>query len=181
MPPSGPFLNRGGAPPCRAARCCDRPRSGCDHPATSEAFRGCTSTRRNAHSTEVVVSYQWHPWHGRITQVVRSVAKRSGAVLHVTVERGGRTQQLELPEWMADSAACASMVLADEPVASIDALRSLRDLLRVVGSALVVEGQHLGVKSQGDADEKTPLSPACSAEVLSSPTGPAAVHWWFNC
>ena len=108
-------------------------------------------------------------------RVVRSKAKRSEAVLHVTIERDGRTQLLELPEWMADSAACASMVLADEPVASIDALRSLRDLLRVVGSVMVVEGQHLGVESQGDADEKTPSSPVCSAEFLSSPVGPAAV------
>ena len=136
---------------------------------------GCTSARRNAHSTEAVVSYRWHPWHGETTQVVRSKAKRSETVLHVTVERDGRMQQLELPEWMADAAACASMVPADEPVASVDALRALRELLRVVGSVLVVKGQHLGVESQGDADEKTPLSPACSAEVLSSPTGPAAV------
>lgn len=106
---------------------------------------------------------------------MRSRAKRSESVLHVTIERDGRTQQLELPKWMADSAACVSMVPADEPVASVDALRSLRDLLRVVGSVMVVEGQHLRVESQGDADEKTPSSPACSAEILSSPTGPAAV------
>ena len=59
---------------------------------------------------------------------MRSLAKRSGAVLHVSIERDGRMQVLELPEWMADSAACASMVLADEPIASIDALRSLQDL-----------------------------------------------------
>jgi hypothetical protein len=103
------------------------------------------------------------------------MAKRSGAVLHVSIERDGRMQSLELPEWMADSAACVSMVLADKPVASIDALRSLRELLRVVGSVIVVEGQHLGVKPEGDADEKTPSSPACSAESLSSPVGPAAV------
>lgn len=106
---------------------------------------------------------------------MRSKAKRPETVLHVTIERDGRTQLLELPEWMVDSAACASMMLAKEPVASIDALRSLRELLRVVEPVMVVEDQHLGVESQGDADEKTPLSPACSAEVLSSPTGPAAV------
>ena len=135
----------------------------------------CTSARRNAHGTEVVVSYRWHPWHGRTTQVVRSLAKRSGAVLHVSIERDGRAQSLELPEWMADSAACVSMVLADKPVASIDALRSLRDLLRVIKSVMVVEGQHLGVKPQGDADEKTPSSPTCSAESLSSSIGSAAV------
>jgi len=106
---------------------------------------------------------------------VRSKAKRSEAVLHVTIERDGRTQLLELPEWMADSAACASMMLAEEPVASIDALRSLQALLRVVGSVIVVEGQHLGVESQGDADENTPSSPVCSAEFVSSPVGAAAV------
>jgi hypothetical protein len=138
------------------------------------ASRG-TSARRNAHGTEVIVSYRWHPWQGRRARVVRSKAKRSGAVLHVTIERDGRTQLLELPEWMADSAACASMMLADEPVASIDALRSLRELLRVVGSVMVVEGQHLGVESQGDADETTPSSPICSTEFVSSPVGLAAV------
>jgi hypothetical protein len=106
---------------------------------------------------------------------VRSKAKRSEGVLHVTIERDGRTQLLELPEWMVDSAACAPMMHADEPVASIDALRSLRELLRVVGSAMVVEDQHLGVELQGDADEKMPSSPVCSAEFLSSPVGPAAV------
>ena len=103
------------------------------------------------------------------------MARRSEAVLHVSIERDGRIQLLELPEWMADSAACASMVLADEPIASISALRSLRDLLRVVGSVTVVEGQHLGVESQGDADEKTPSSPTCSAGFLSSPVRRAAV------
>jgi len=138
------------------------------------ASRG-TSARRNAHGTEVIVSYRWHPWQGRRARVVRSKAKRFGAVLHVTIERDGRTQLLELPEWMADSAACASMMLADEPVASIDALRSLRELLRVVGSVMVVESQHLGVESQGDADEKTPSSPICSTEFVSSPVGLAAV------
>lgn len=106
---------------------------------------------------------------------MRSVAKRSETVLHVTIERDGRMQQLELPMWMADPAACASTVFADEPVASIRALRSLRDLLQVVRSVMVVEGQHLGEESQGDADEKTPLSPVCPTELLSSPTGPAAV------
>jgi hypothetical protein len=146
-----------------------------DIPGNCAADTRCTSARRNAHSTEAVVSYRWHPWHGKTAQVVRSKAKRSETVLHVTVELDGRMQQLELPEWMADAAACASMVPADEPVVSADALRALRELLRVVGSVLVVKGQHLGVESQGDADEKTPLSPACSAEVLSSPTGPAAV------
>ena len=103
------------------------------------------------------------------------MARRSEAVLHVTIERDGRTQLLELPEWMVDSAACASMMLAKEPVASIDALQSLWELLRVVGSVIVVEDQHLGVESQGDADEKTPSSPVCSAEFVSSPAGPAAV------
>jgi hypothetical protein len=106
---------------------------------------------------------------------VRSKAKRPETVLHVTIERDGRTQLLELPEWMVDSAACASMMLADEPVASIDALRALRELFRVVGSVMVVEGQHLGVESQGDADEKTPSSPICSTESVSSPVAFAAV------
>ena len=103
------------------------------------------------------------------------MVKRSEAVLHVTIERDGRTQLLEIPEWMVDSAACASMMLAEEPIASIDALRTLRDLLRVAASVTVVEDQHLGVESQGDADEKTPPSPVCSAEFVSSPVGPAAV------
>ena len=146
--------------PCRAKDVC--------------AKRG-TSLRRNAHSTEAVVSYRWHPWHGKTTQVVRSKAKRSETVLQVTVELDGRMQQLELPEWMADTAACVSMVPADEPVASVDALRSVQELLRVVGSVMVVKGQHLDVKPQGDADEKTPLSPACTVESLSSPVDAAAV------
>jgi hypothetical protein len=103
------------------------------------------------------------------------MTRRSEAILHVTTERDGRTQLLEIPEWMADSASCASMVLADKPVASIDALRSLRDLLRLVGSVMVVEDQHLGVKLQGDADEKTPSSPTCSVGIISSPTGLASV------
>ncbi len=42
MPPSGLFLNRGGAPPCRTDRRHDRPRRESDHPATSAAAGGCT-------------------------------------------------------------------------------------------------------------------------------------------
>jgi hypothetical protein len=106
---------------------------------------------------------------------VRSKAKRSEAVFHVTIERDGRTQLLEVPEWMVDSAACASMMLAKEPVATIDALRSLRDLLRVATLVTVVEDQHLGVELQGDADEETPSLPVGSVEVVSSPVGPAAM------
>ena len=168
-------LPRGTQRPCRewAVRRTGNPARPCREQGASG--KRDTTGRRNAHGTEVIVSYRWHPWQGRRARVVRSKAKRSGAVLHVTIERDGRTQLLELPEWMADSAACASMMLADEPVASIDALRSLRELLRVVGSVMVVESQHLGVESQGDADEKTPSSPACSVGSLSSPVGPAAV------
>ena len=91
--------------------------------------------------------------------------KRPEAVLRVRIESAEQGPLRELPMWMTDSATCASMVVADEPIVSAESLRSLRDLLEAVRSG-VVESQHL--ESEGDADAKTPSSPCCSEGSVSS-------------
>lgn len=134
-----------------------------------------TTTRQNAHGTEVVVLYRWHPWCGKTVQVMSLVEKRPETVLRVKVECAERSPLRELPVWMTDSAECASMVLANEPIVSSDSLRSLRNLLEAVRSE-VVERQHLEPESEGDADEKTPSSDCCSDGSVSSAADPAPVE-----
>ncbi len=159
-------------PRCRLFQTLTRTPSGLSSRGPSGDVGGCTTTRQNAHGTEVVVSYRWHPGCGKTVQVVSLVEKRLESVLRVSIEWSGRAPLRELPVWMTDSAACASMVVADEPIVSAESLRSLRDLLETVRSG-VVESQHL--ESEGDADAKTPSSPCCSEGSVSSAAVPAPV------
>jgi len=141
--------------------------------------RNCTTTRQNAHGTEVVVCYPWHPWYELPVRLFRSMTKRQEAILHVTTEQDKHTQLREVPAWMADPAACASMGLAGQPTVDCEALRSLQELLRWIDARhneYVIEDQHLSSRLKGDADAVDLSSPTpSSAQDVSAPVIGASV------
>ena len=129
-----------------------------DTPANYEDDNRCTTTRQNPHSTTVVVRYPWHPWFEWKVDVERAVTKYSQAVLHVICSENRSSRLREIPAWMADAAVCNAMCNADQPVASIEALRALQFVTKSLypeSAAGVIENQHScspSSRSQGDAD-----------------------------
>ena len=124
---------------------------------TDEGESCDTTTRHKTHSTELEVHYTWHPWFGLKVTTNRSCMRQGAVCLQATLERDGRLQQLEMPGWMFDRAACAAMPLADHPTVGIKHLRALRDLLTSAAGTRdenLIETQHLDSSRKGDADEK---------------------------
>ncbi len=140
----------------------------------------CTTERQNAHGTEAVVCYRWHPWYGLTVRKVKTVSKRLGNVLHVSCEREEQTRLREIPAWMVDAAACASMRLADIPRVDCRALHRLRELIEsCVGDDKqgVVEKQHHNSSRKGDADANRPTPrPAHSTRSVSNASDTAAME-----
>jgi len=133
--------------------------------------RGCTTTRQNAHSSELEIVYPWHPWFGRTVTIKRAVKRRARAVLHAVCEDDGRIRLLEVPQWMLDRAACSVMRSSDQPQVSCEHLRLLQNLLACTGmeelrgdgpraEGDVIEEQHLDSSSKGDADAQEPSAPS---------------------
>lgn len=113
-----------------------------------------TTTRQNAHGTELEVCYRWHPWFGHRVTLVRKLQKRTSDSVHVELERAGRSRLLELPSWMLDRAACAAMELRSEPRVECAHLRSLRELLQYVTARDAIMVRDPGSPNSGDADEE---------------------------
>jgi hypothetical protein len=141
----------------------------------------CTTERQNAHGTEVVVCYPWHPWHGLTVRQVRVVSKRSGTVLHVSCDREKRSRLREIPAWMVDAAACAAMRLCELPLVDCGSLRLLRELLESCVNETrkgVVKNQHPDSSRKGDADANTPMPrSSCSTRSISTAADEASVEY----
>jgi len=160
----------------------------------NEVAHDYTTTRQNAHSTEAIVRYQWHPWFGRTVHVQRLVRKKSQVMLYAACQNEQAARLREIPEWMVDSATCARMKSAREPVVACEALIALRELIGhltdqatidVRGGACVskehlIKEQHLEFPQPslpGDADATTdfPLPSSCSTQPVSSPAETSSV------
>ena len=77
---------------------------------------------------EAEVVYLWHPWTGCIVQIHEVVEKASGNVARCGLDGATVCRALELPVWMLDRAACASIRMDTCPrvdVAALDALTTL--------------------------------------------------------
>ncbi len=135
----------------------------------------CTTIRQNAHITEVIVHYRWHPWHGLTVWQEKTASKRSEDVVYASRDGDGRTPLREIPAWMLDSAACASMALAETPRVDCRALRALRSLIEFCAANSkggVVESQHPDSLRKGDADaNQTPSQSLRPTRPVSGPTG----------
>jgi len=104
--------------------------AGLVHPCTATnacAFR-CTTRLQNTHRTEKrEVFYLWHPWAGCIVHIHEVVEKASGNVARCSRDSELVYRAMELPTWMLDRAACASMHTRPRgDVAALDALTTLR-------------------------------------------------------
>ena len=153
-----------------------------DSPAQNEPDARCTTTRQNPHGTSVVVRYPWHPWFERTVEVERTITKQAQSVLHVVCDDNLSSRLREIPSWMVDPVCCASMVPADLPVVSVDALKALRFLLASLpanDAYGLVETQHSCSRSsrlQGGADAyEATFSAACSAESVSASVAQATL------
>ena len=94
------------------------------------AVGDCTTRRPNAHNTSYRrVLYEFHPWCGRDVCIERVLSKAGISVARCRLINEARSLPLELPLWMFDRQACASIRPSEEPVADLSALRALRFLL----------------------------------------------------
>jgi len=140
----------------------------------------CTTTQQNAHSTEVVVCYAWHPWHGRTVRVERALCKRSQDLLQVAGDLPERTSLREIPAWMTNPVTCATMTAAERPMVTCETLRLLRGLIErhaVNHAEPMVKNQHSGFwssRSKGDADVQDSSSPSTVSTRLVSSSSRAA-------
>ena len=98
----------------------------------------CTTTIRNAHNTdERDVIYAWHPWVGRRVEILRGFER--GGVSTVRCRLAGRAQclPLEVPMWMLERSACASIFSVPDPVSDTASLYALSQLLAQVEPVLI--------------------------------------------
>jgi len=96
----------------------------------------CTTTIRNAHNTdERDIIYVWHPWVGRRVEILRVFER--GGVLTVRCRLPGSAQclPLEVPSWMFERSACASISSVPEPISDTASLCALSQLLAQVEPA----------------------------------------------
>ncbi len=139
-------------------------------PTKSASGFDCTTTRQNAHGTDVVVCYRWHPWWRKTVRVVRTLSRGSESVVGIFIEIDGRPDHREIPSWMLDSAACSSMIVADDPVVSSESLHALQDLLRCAARVVVgtnAQDQHFTPKGGNVDAESPPPRSSCSTRSLS--------------
>ena len=130
-----------------------RTRWGSGTPARNDGVWCCTTSRHNAHGTEIPddreVYYAWHPWVGKTVRVHKVIRHATGAIARCTAIEGEPPERSqELPVWMLDAAWCREMRRADEPVASLDALGALRALLGAVAGG-AEKTEHPPIRSAG--------------------------------
>ena len=105
-----------------------------DSAAPGDGGAGYTTPRLNSHGTgfpdEREVVYAWHPWAGKMVRVHEVIRRPTGAIARCTAVEGEPAERAQdLPVWMLDPAWYQRMRPTVEPVASIEALMVLRDLL----------------------------------------------------
>ena len=92
------------------------------HPPRSRAQNAQKTSRRR-------VEYPWHPLFGQEV-VVRSEFCRAGeAVVRCQVSEDERGDCLRVPAWMFERARCAMLQLCERPSVTVEALRTLKELL----------------------------------------------------
>ena len=73
----------------------------------------------------MVVAYRWHPLHGERLRLYQRSRRGGREILYLEVRAG---ISREVPAWMCDTAACATMSVGPSEV-GIDALNELRAVL----------------------------------------------------
>jgi len=125
-----------------------RPRYRSDHFSRTHGTHGAIGSRApcadgwcyrtqqsNAHRTEErEVLYPWHPWSGRVVWIHKAFEKRASDVFRCSLHCDEAARSLELPAWMFDRVACASVRLATAPQVNCAALSALQACLAAVVS-----------------------------------------------
>jgi hypothetical protein len=86
----------------------------------------CTTRFQNAHGTEFrEVLYSWHPWSGLRVGVHEAIDKSDGIVFRCSLCGSDVDRWLEVPAWMFDRSARASMRAAADAHVELAALTAL--------------------------------------------------------
>ncbi|GJH29066.1 hypothetical protein [Caballeronia novacaledonica] len=91
-------------------------------------------------------------------------------------ERAVEGQFIEVPKWMLDLAACATMRFGDVAWVDLGALRAVQNLLRVPPSKSTEEIRQAQSSSQGETDEQ-PLSLNNASQLTLTLAEPNAMTW----
>ena len=117
-------------PPPSTADVRSRPDPACADQGWNAVGVGCTTRRQNTHGIEErEVLYPWHPWAGRLARVNEVVERKGGDVFRCVCRERSMDVVQDLPSWMFDRAACATVRILMNPLVDLAALRVLRALL----------------------------------------------------
>jgi len=112
----------------------------------------CRKQRQNAHGTEErQVLYELHPWFGRLARLHEVIEKSGGKVYRCSCDGDAVDRWLELPAWMFDRVACATIRTVAVPLVEVAALQALRLLLAVVLRQRISEDASSTVLGHGAA------------------------------
>lgn len=139
-----------------------------------------TTLPQNGRNTELVVRYRFHPWFGRSIHAVQTIRHGDERFIRVEYSVGRRVRWIDLPAWMFDTGACASMILAESPAVHLDALVQLRTLLRRMLHAAddtKVKTEHSSSQNTGDAHAAAPekVRDSETTRSVSARTNPTGV------
>jgi len=99
--------------------------------------------------------YPWHPWFGRLVWVHQTRVNQGQLITRCGLDQKHEARGIEIAQWMFDTAVCCHMHMAEEPVASVEALRELRILLALRSGPNpegVLQGQHHPLSLEGGAN-----------------------------
>ncbi len=151
------------------------PRPECGRRARCAAVGHCTSRQSNTHSTESrEVLYPWHPWFGRVVWIYATRVNHGRLVAQCGLEPRHERPGVEVPQWMFDTAVCCQMRVAQQPVASIDALCELKRMCAARSgghSGPMLQAQHDSLLPEGGADAN-PAEPAPDSTTCPVSIGP---------
>ena len=123
---------------------------------------------RHAGKRQGIAATHFHTVWWRVHRVIRH---SSGAIARCTAVEGEPPERAqELPVWMLDAAWCREMRRADEPVASVDALRALQALLDAVAGG-TEETEHPPIRSAGSRPGERDASSPPPADSAAPPSG----------
>jgi hypothetical protein len=114
-----------------------------------------TSRHQNADVTESrVVTYPWHPWHGRSVFIFAAVTKDDEPAFRCALEQADFARPREVPQWMFDAATCLPHVAhrdSERKYRRLTALDTLLHLTAASSGSAVIKAEHRSRSATGGA------------------------------
>src|SRR3954471_20234338 len=127
--------------------------------------------RHSAYRSQfVVVAYPWHPLHGQRVRVYGRQGRAGRQILYIEVQPG---LSRELPAWMCDGAACASITSGSAQIA-VAGLIELRAILDSRSVGLTAGRSSTSSTAKEDRDETSLPQSTGARSRAPRPTAPAA-------